>query len=130
MGLCIGFDVYRQFDLAGPEHLNESYAQWDGFIRNGAEPGRGVFLKFFNFQGKSAGFTTNIYFRAVYVLYPRPVLVAEPGVVVNKPLQLLEANSYPSERWLWNHGVGSIIVVDFNPVSMQPFIRGVKWLGE
>ncbi len=129
MGLCIGFDVYRQLDLAGPAHLNQSYARWDGIIRNAAEPGRGVFLKFVNFRGKSAGFTTNIYFRAMYALYPRPVLVAEPGVIVNKPFQLLQANSYPSERWLWDHGVGSIIVVDFDPVRMQPFIREVKWLG-
>ncbi len=88
-----------------------------------------MFLKFKNFPVTAAGFTTNIYFRAAYVLYPRPVLVAEPGVVVNKPLQLLEANSLPDERTLRDRGVASIIVVDFDPVRMQPFVAGVKWLG-
>jgi hypothetical protein len=129
MGLCIGFDVYRQFGLAEPQHLNQSYVQWDGYILNRAEPGRGVFLKFVNFRGQWAGYATNIYFRAVYVMYPRPVLVARPGDVLNKPFQVLAANSYPSEKWLWDHGVGSIIIVDFDPVRTQPFVAGVKWLG-
>jgi len=130
MGLCIGFDVYRVFYLRGPDHLNQRYRRWDALINSGAAPGRGVFLKFTNFPVKAAGFTTNIYFRAVYVLYPRPVLVAEPGAVVNKPMQLLKANSFPDERTLWDRGVGSIIVVDFDPVRMQPFVAGVKWLGQ
>jgi hypothetical protein len=130
MGLCIGFDVYRQFDLRGPGHLDESYAWLDKLIRGAAEPGRGVFLRFDNFRGESAGFVTNIYFRAVYVMYPRPVLVAEPGVVVNKPFQLLENNSYPNEQWLRDQGVGSIMVWDFDPVSGRPFVRGVTWLGK
>jgi hypothetical protein len=130
MALCVGFDVYREFYLQGPDHLSQSYRLWDAQIRKGAAPGRGVFLKFKNFPPITAGFTTNIYFRAVYVLYPRPVLVAEPGVVVNKPLQLLVANSFPDERTLWDRGVGSIIVVDFDTVRMQPFVAGVKWLGQ
>jgi hypothetical protein len=130
MGLCIGFDVDREFYLRGPDHLNQSYARWDAFIRNGAAPGRGLFLRFINFHGPQAGFATNIYFRAVYALYPRPVLVAKPGVVVNKPFQLVDGNSYPSENWLRERGVGSILVVDYDPVRKQPFVAGVKWLGE
>ena len=129
IGLCIGFDVYREFSLRAPDQLNQSYARWDGFIRSGAAPGRGVFLKFVNFPEKVAGYTTNIYFRAVYELYPRPVLVADPGFVVNKPLQLLEGNSVPDDRSLRDRDVGSIIIVDFDPVKMHPFIAGVKWLG-
>jgi hypothetical protein len=129
IGLCIGFDVYREFYVQGPARLNELYGRWDRLIRSGAAPGRGVFLKFINFPRKSAGFTTNIYFRAVYVLYPQPVVVAKPEVVVNKPLELLAGNYFPDERWLRDRGVGSIVVVDFDPVREQPFIAGIKWLG-
>lgn len=87
-----------------------------------------MFLKFIGFPKGAGGFTASVYFRAVYVMYPRPVLVADPGVVVNETTRLLEGNSVPDERSLRDRGVGSI--VDLELVGMQPVIRRVKWLTE
>jgi len=128
MALSIGFDVYRELWLAGPTRINSTYATWDGLIQHGAGPGRGVFLKFENFKGDALGYTTNIYFRAVYILYPQPVLVAPPDVVVNNAPQLIADNSYPNEQWLIDHGVGSIMFIDFDGFRKRPFVRGVQWL--
>jgi hypothetical protein len=130
MALSIGFDIYRQLWLAGPTKLNSSYVRWDGLIQHAAAPGRGVFLKFINFKGDALGYTTNIYFRAVYVLYPQPALVAQPDVVVNNAPQLMAGNSYPDEQWLIDRGVGSIMFIDFDQNRQQPFVRGVKWLSQ
>ncbi|HEY1923128.1 MAG TPA: hypothetical protein VGG44_10300 [Tepidisphaeraceae bacterium] len=130
VGLCIGFDVHRQFYLRMPGLLNQSLADWDGYIRKETTPGRGVFLKFLNFHDQSRQWSARIYFRAAYLLYPQPVLVTGPSVVVNTAPQLLQDNSYPSDRWLIDRGVGSIVVVDFDPLKNRPFVLAVKWLDE
>jgi len=128
LGLCIRADVDREFLVRLPARLNQRYEQWDALFRSGTAPGRGVFLKFIGFPKGAGGFTASVYFRAVYVMYPRPVLVADPGVVVNETTRLLEGNSVPDERSLRDRGVGSI--VDLELVGMQPVIRRVKWLTE
>lgn len=128
MGLCIGTDVNREFYARWPTRLNQRYEQWDALFKSGTAPGRGVFLKFVNFPKNAGGFTANVYFRAVYLLYPEPVLVAEPGVVINGAMQLLEGNSIPDERSLRDRGVGSIVVLRL--AGMQPIIAQVKWLGD
>jgi len=128
LGLCIGSDVNRVFFARWPARLNQKYDQWDALFRSGTAPGRGVFLKFIDFPKNAGEFTMNVYFRAVYVLYPQPVLVAEPGVVLNTTTQLLEGNSIPDERTLRDRGVGSIVVLDF--AGNQPFVTRVKWLGQ
>jgi hypothetical protein len=130
VGMCIGFDIYRQFYLGGPERLKQSIVDWDGYIHKESTPGRGVFLKFLNFHDQARQWTARIYFRAVYSMYPQPVLVTGPSGVVNTAPQLLEDNSYPSDQWLIDRGVGSIVVVDFDPLKNRPFILAVKWLGE
>ena len=128
LGLCVGADVNREFYVRWPARLNQKYEQWDALFRSGAAPGRGVFLKFINFPKNAGGITTNVYFRAVYVLYPQPVLVAKPEVTVNWTMQLLEGNSIQDELSLRDRGVGSIVVL--NLVGMQPVIAEVKWLGQ
>jgi len=130
MVLCVGHDIYRQFCLREPAKLKQSYVLWDGSISKEVAPGRGVFLKFLNFHGQLRQWTARIYFRSVYRLYPRPVLVARPSAIVNTAPQLLENNSYPNESSLWDRGVRTILIVDLNPVSKQPFVEAVKWLGQ
>ncbi len=130
IGMCIGFDIDRQFYLRGPRLLNQSLVDWDRYIHTETTPGRGVFLKFLNFHGQSRQWAARIYFRAVYLLYPQPVLVTGPSVVVNNAPQILQDNSYPSDQWLMDRGVGSIVVVDFDPLKNRPVVLAVKWLGE
>jgi hypothetical protein len=130
IGICIGFDVYRQFYLRGPQLLNQSFVDWDRYIHTETTPGHGVFLKFINFHDQARQWTARIYFRAVYLLYPEPVLATGPSVVVNSAPQLLQDNSYPSDQWLRDRGVGSIVVVEFDPLKNRPFVLAVKWLDE
>jgi hypothetical protein len=128
IGLCIGADADREFYSRWPARLNQRYEQWDALIKSGAAPGRGVFLKFVNFPKNAGGFTANVYYRAVYAMYPEPVLVAEPGVLINGTMQLLGGNSIPDEQSLRNRGVGSVVILHL--VGMQPVIARVKWLGD
>ncbi len=97
LGLCVRGDIDREFYARWPDRLNQKYEQWDALIRSGEAPGRGVFLKFVNFPKGAGGFTASVYFRAVYALYPQPVVVAGPGVVVNDTMQLLNGNSIPDD---------------------------------
>jgi hypothetical protein len=128
LGLCVGVDIRREFFERWPDRLRQKYEQWDGVFRSGDKSGRGVFLKFVNFPKNAGGFTANVYFRAVYVMYPRPVLVAEPGVTINGTMQLLDGNSIPEERSLRDRGVGSIVVLRLE--GMRPVVERVKWLDE
>ncbi len=126
LGLCVASDIDRTYFTRWPARLTEKYAKQDALIGSAAAPGRGVFLKFINFPKNAGGFTANIYFRAVYALYPQPVVVAEPGVLVNGTPQLLKGNSIPDDRSLRDRGVGSVIVLKL--MGMQPVIMQVKWL--
>jgi hypothetical protein len=128
LGLCVSSDVDRELYARWPARLNQQYAHWDALIRSGAAPGRGVFLKFVHFPKNAGGITANVYFRAVYAMYPRPVLVAQPEVVVNSTMQLLAGNSAADDRSLRDRGVGSIVVLDL--VGTQPAIARVNWLAQ
>ncbi|HEY1923127.1 MAG TPA: hypothetical protein VGG44_10295 [Tepidisphaeraceae bacterium] len=128
LGLCIGADVHREFFERWPNRLTEKYKQWDALMESGASRDRGVFLKFVGFPKNAGGFTANVYFRAVYALYPRPVVVVEPGVTINGTMQLLAGNSIEDEQALRDRGVGSIVVLRLE--GMRPVIDRVKWLDE
>jgi hypothetical protein len=128
MGLCIGFDANRVFVNEGLSNLSDPYARWDGWLEEATAPGRGIFLKFDDFPDRWAGYAQNIYFRAVYVLYPRRVLVCGPSATINKGQDLLKNNLLPSDRWLLDQGVDSVmwIVMDLN--HNVPVIREVRRL--
>jgi hypothetical protein len=128
--LCIGYDVNRQFvDDALPK-LSQPYALWDGWLEQATAPGRGIFLKFDGFPERWAGYAQNIYFRAVYFLYPQPVLVSGPTATINKGQDLLKNNSLPSDQWLLDHGVDSVMSIVMDPKHDVPVVREVRWLGE
>jgi hypothetical protein len=128
LGLGIWTDIDRVFYERWPDRLDEKYRQWDALFRSGEKPGRGVFLKFAGFPKSAGGFTGNVYFRAVYALYPEPVVIAGPGVVVNDTMQILNGNSIPEDQALRDRGVGSVVVL--RVAGMRPVIERVKWLDE
>lgn len=131
MGLCIGSDLYRVHGPRAPVKLVKIYGYWDSQLRDKSMPGRGVFLKF---EGYSRGdlteaYAQSIYYRGVYAMYPLPVLVTEPNVVVNEGKDFLQDNSYPSDQWLVDHGVGSVLTIGFDERAGLPFTMAVQWLG-
>jgi hypothetical protein len=130
MGLCIGFDVNRVFVNQGLSKLSEPYGLWDGWLESSTAPGRGIFLKFDDFPESTAGYAQNVYFRAVYVLYPQRVLVSDPSATINKGQELLKYNSLPSDRWLLDQGVDSVMSIVMDPKHNVPVIREVRWLGQ
>jgi hypothetical protein len=130
MGLCIGFDANRVFFTEGLAKISGSYALWDGWLEEAADSGRGIFLKFEDFPDRWAGYTQNIYFRAVYVLYPRRVLVSGHSTTVNKWRELLENNALPSDEWLRDQGVDSVMTIELDPNHHVPLVRDVRRLGE
>lgn len=130
IGLCIGYDVTRLFVLKKPTNLARPYAQWDSWLVNAAVPGRGLFLKFDDFPPGAAGYAQNIYYRAVYDLFPQPCLVTGPGNKISDGRDLLKLNDYPSEQWLRSQNVDSIMTIKMDKKSNLPIVENVRWLGE
>jgi hypothetical protein len=130
MGLCIDSDMNRLFVLKKPDRIAEPYKLWDGWIASAAAPGRGLFLKFDNFPPKGAGYAQNIYFRAVYVLFPRPLLAAGPSTKLSNGDELLKNNEYPGDQWLRSQGVDSVMTIQMDEVRGLPVVSEVRWLGE
>jgi hypothetical protein len=130
IGLCIDFDMNRLFVLKKPDRIAEPYKLWDGWIASAAAPGRGLFLKFDQFPPKAAGYAQNIYFRAVYVLFPRPLLAAGPSTKLSNGNELLKNNEYPGDQWLRSQGVDSVMTIQMDEVHGLPVVSEVRWLGE
>jgi len=130
IGWCIGFDIHRVFVLKKPDRLAHPYALWDGWITQSAAPGRGLFLKFDHFSAGGAGYAQNIYYRAVYVLYPRPLLVTGPATKIGDGNDLLKHNEYPNDQWLLKQGVDSVMTIQMDPKRNLPVVAGVRWLGD
>jgi hypothetical protein len=128
MGLCIGVDVNRMFVDPPIVALTRSYALWDNWLDQSTR--RGIFLKFEDFPQTAAGYVQNIYFRSVYVVYPRRSLVSGSPVTINNGLELLKNNSLPSDAWLLDHGVDSVMSIVMDPRRGVPVPRDVRWLGE
>ncbi|MGD0139342.1 MAG: hypothetical protein ABSD28_10730 [Tepidisphaeraceae bacterium] len=130
MGLCIGIDVNRLFVKQALSKLSDPYALWDGWLEQATAPGRGIFLKFDDFPESRAGYAQNVYFRAVYFLYPQRVLVSGPSATLNRGQDLLKNNSLPSDQWLLDQGVYSVMSIVMDPKHDVPVVRDVRWLGK
>lgn len=128
LGCCIWFDFNRAFVTRATAHLAETYPVVDGWMLYSATPTRGVFLKFDGFGAKDVGYAQNIYFRGVYVLYPRPLLVSSPGARINDGFDILKFNWYPSDRWLLDHGVGSVLTIVMDRQKGLPVAEGLRRL--
>jgi hypothetical protein len=129
IGLCIKFDFNRLFVLKKPDRIAEPYKLWDGWITDAAAPGRGLYLKFDQFPIKAAGYAQNIYFRAVYVLFPRPLLAAGPSTKLSNGDELLKNNEYPGDQWLKSQGVDSVMTIQMDRALGLPVVSEVRWLG-
>jgi len=105
------------------KYMNAKNA-WDEYYTRAAN-GKGLFLRFENFEGPLRGQTTSEYFRAVYLLYPGPVFASHDGVCINNAEQLLGANFQPDHQWMVDRGIGGILIVDgsmgfANPAAILP----------
>jgi len=129
IGTCIGYDIDRLFILKKPGRLAETYPVVDGWMTYAATPTRGVFLKFDGFNKADAGYAQNIYFRGVFVLFPRPLLVSDPHARINNGYDLLKNNWYPSDPWLAEQGVGSVLTVQMDRDRNLPITEALRWLG-
>jgi hypothetical protein len=114
-----------RFFSSAPDIILKRYAAFDRAFVQGSRGG-GLFLRFNNFVGPNAGYSTNIYFRAVYTLYPRPVLVGDPSVVINNGKDIAAANDdfHPTGAWLEEHGVHGIIA--YNLATMRRSTLGYR----
>ena len=130
---AISADVYTRFDSDQFKNRQLGVAAIDGMVRTGSR-GQGLFLQFTgNFRGSLEKYPCGVYYRAVYLLYPRPVLIAEPGQVIdpqNAVEQIRKANFDPDGAWLLNHGVPRelrYVCSDSGEVRCRP--RGVAPAG-
>jgi hypothetical protein len=128
--LVINSDVNRLFVLKKPDRIAEPYALWDNWITGATAPGKGLFLTFDHFPPGGAGYAQNIYFRAVYVMYPLPLLVTGPGTNIKNGDELLQKNNYPGDDWLLSQGVDSVMTIRIDPKRKLPVVSDVRWLGK
>jgi hypothetical protein len=127
-GISINF--YDRYSLAPGTGLSqrqqgiELYAEFDRNMELLKENCHGVFIRFLNFQGEPGSaypsqFTLNIYFRAVYDLYPFPVCVGYSDVAMNTALQVLSSNGKPDVLWMSKHGLDAELTVSWPQFRMQ-----------
>jgi hypothetical protein len=94
--------------------------------------GGGLLLRFAGFVGPNVGYTTNIFFRAVFDLYPQPVLVGEASAVINTGDDITAANGKfnPTDSWLLQHGVHAILSYTLvqTPDGIQHFFADSRQL--
>jgi hypothetical protein len=107
--VAIGLDVHKRFVIHQFKQRQLGCAQTDAMLRK-ASQGRGLFLRFSGqFRGTWKNFPCGAYYRAVYLLYPLPVLVGEPSQLINPhdgAEQIRQAANFdPDGAWLLRHGV-------------------------
>jgi len=128
---CLWSDIYREYFDPSTANNRHGYALWQHWIEEWTFPGRGIFLQYdFRDQGKNPAFAQTIYFLGVYCLYPQRPLVADPSILINDGHDILKNNSYPSEQWLMDHGVSSIMTIVMDPRRDLPVIKSVYPLGQ
>ena len=74
---------------------------------------RDLFLRFLDHASDPAAedLFSGLYYRAVYGLYPRRVLVGRDDEVINDGRDLLEANFEPDAVWLASHGSPAVMTL-------------------
>ncbi len=127
---CVQFDFTRLFITKAPTRIAQPYALWDGWIADAAAPGKGIFMDFDHVPATAGGYVQNIYYRAVYDLYPRPVYVTDPRLVINDGLAVLNHNESPGDQWLRDHGVDSVMTIEMDKKAKLPKVTNVHWLDE
>jgi hypothetical protein len=126
---CIWSDVYREFFDPSTSNNRRGYALWEYWLEESTIPRHAIFLQFdFPDKNKNAAFAQTIDYVGTYHLYPQPVLVADPSVLINDGHDILRNNSTPSDSWLRDHGVGSVMSVIMDPQKNLPFVKSIRFL--
>ena len=70
-----------------------------------------LFLRFLDFDSNPAAqeVLSGLYYRAVYSLYPRRVLVSREGDIINNGRDLVRANFEPDAAWLARRDVRAVM---------------------
>jgi hypothetical protein len=127
----IGADIHKRFISGDPQKIASRFTPVDQAVADSAGNG-GLVLRFVNFQGSDVGYTTNIFFRAVYDLYPQAVLVGDPAAVINTGDDIAAAgeNFNPPDSWLIQHGVYAILTYAHvrTPDGTHHFLASVRQL--
>jgi hypothetical protein len=73
-------------------------------------PARGnILLQFGGFGRANEAAVELLYYRSVYRLYPRRVLAARPGTVINRGRDILGAPIEPDDAWLRQQDISCVI---------------------
>ena len=125
VGASIGIDLTGRFVQSHQETITSRYAMVDGQLTASAR-GDGLYLRFTNFHSDAiAEFALNLYFRAVYLLYPRTVLAGDPTAVASFPYQLLAGNFEPTDAWLLEHGIHTMLIYHIDRNVLLAYVHHV-----
>jgi hypothetical protein len=106
-GFSVYLDVQRRFISPGAIEATRRFVRTDQTLADAGRHGP-VGLQFLNSDGGTRQFA---YFRAVYDLYPQPVVIANGDVVVFDAQQIPSGIVHSGEWWR-EHGVKTIVTVD------------------
>jgi hypothetical protein len=116
VALSISADARFRFISPQADAKIDSYASLD---RQLDIDGRGVYLRFMGFDFDTIGYAAKFYYRAIYDLYPRTVLLADPSVVISNADDIVISGAPPDRNWLAGHGIDRILTVYFEPGIFQ-----------
>jgi hypothetical protein len=105
--VCVGLDIQRRFISSGAINATRRFVVTDKTLADAAKGGP-VGLQFINSDGGTRQFA---YFRAVYDLYPLPVVIVNGDDVVFDARQIPDEIVHSGDWWR-EHGVKTIVTVD------------------
>jgi hypothetical protein len=97
--------------VEGPAGFAGPAAQVDTVLADA--PARGsLLLQFAEFGRADEAAVELFYYRSVYRLYPRRVLAAQPGTVINRGRDILGAPVDPDDAWLGQQDISCVIACE------------------
>jgi hypothetical protein len=103
LGLGVGLDLHERFLTAEIPDTAARYTAFDSGLER-LDQASGFFLHFAGFTSQTNWIPLDYYSRAVYSVYPKRVLVADPNAPIFDFNQLAAANFDPDGQWLLDHG--------------------------
>ena len=68
---------------------------------------------------------SQLYYRAVYALYPRRVFVGGDDAIINSAADLRASSNLADDAWLARHGIRGVIQVQVRPGEIQTESRSI-----
>jgi hypothetical protein len=98
------------------------YADLDNVFQRLSQQSTPIFLKFGDLTGSDIGFASTIYFRAVFTMFPNPVVVGDPSTSLFFAADILPANIDRNDGWLIAHHIGIVLAIrlDNGKLLMTP----------